>query len=198
MFGNNIKEIMKQIVTISILVFIHLFVFASESEEQKSSKLANLRENLSIIIKNAEINLENSANQSFLLSDSAFRIAKKYDDIISQAEAMIISGRALLELNKYHEAVEKLYKAEIIYKSIGDFLNISQIEIYAGRAYTQLGRYAVADEHFNYANNLLVYQADKNNNANTILQLTAILYNYRALLNKRLENYQIALDYHFK
>ncbi len=71
------------------------------------------------------------------------------------------------------------------------------MQIYTGRCYTQTGIYITANELFNNALKVLDNNYSEKNSTKA-LHIKALLFNYRGLLNKRLENYKTSLEYHLK
>lgn len=150
------------------------------------------------LMKNAKEIAMISPKKAYYLADSAYRISLKLKDYNSQAEALLIKGSAMLELGKYQGAIDTLNISLRLYQS---FIEKSAIAInltMLGRAYTQIGMYSTAKDNFilalDYYNNI-----DKKKLKQKYIYIEfGRLYNYIGLLNKRMNNNQIALNYHFK
>jgi signal transduction histidine kinase len=116
-----------------------------------------------------------------------------------QAEALKAKGAALIDLGKYHEALAALKTASSLYESFLDAHSTAYVYSLIGRAYTQIGDYKSAQEMFSKSKNVfdkIPFQEIKANPK--ISKELAALYNYLGLLHKRLGDYRLGLQYHYK
>lgn len=168
---------------------------------QLSTSIANTADANSqalYLMKNAKGIAILSPKKAYSLADSAYRISLKSKNYNSQAEALLIKGSAMLELGKYQAAIDTLNISLALYESFIEKTAIAFNLTMLGRAYTQIGMYSTAKDNFKRA--LDYYNTfDKQMLKDKIIYLEfGKLYNFIGLLNKRMNNNQIALNYHFK
>lgn len=174
------------------IAIIFLFAYFSASAQNLQEKSEYVR---SIIVK-AENYLNHDIEYSLILADSAYKMAVLNNELNNQADASLVIGVALLELNNYNESIKYLKKAEELFSTFTDELSLAKAKIYLGRNSTQIGDFVSANAYFDKSFSILNGLAnDSRYDKNNILKAFSNLYSFRGLLNKRLKNYAKSLEY---